>query len=217
MSGPTLTTRLLEAAREWVERLPSGLSSQMTVDVARRRLRLSHGQVEALTRRALRNVRALKLGEWVALPHAYDVRLEVSGWRLRVEVVLERVELSAGRYWVTLRTPGRVDLEESRVASVLMQGVLRAGAGRGAVRAVLERMLPSGLRWDGEVLEVTGSLPREGAVPARLFESSSLRMGAEHAPEGLWLSAEAWPGLMDLMQAVLGTELPRTPPSGHGT
>jgi len=33
----------------------------------------------------------------------------------------------------------------------------------------------------------------------------------EHCPEGLWLGAEAWPGLMDLLQVLVGTELPRTP------
>jgi hypothetical protein len=49
-------------------------------------------------------------------------------------------------------------------------------------------------------------------VPARLFESSSLVVNAEHVQEGLWLSAEAWPGLVDLMQAVLSMDLPRTPP-----
>jgi hypothetical protein len=209
MSG---ASRWWESAREWVGRLPATLSGEVTVDVSRRRLRLSHVRVEALTRRVLRDVRSLTLGEWSSLTHAYDVRVAVAGWKLRVEVVLERMELASGRYSVTLLTPGRVDLEESRVASALVQGVLRVGAGKAALRAVLEPMMPPGLRWDGQRLVVSGPLPKEGMVPARLFESSSLSMSAEHVPEGLWLSAEAWPGLVDLMQVVMSTDLPRAPP-----
>jgi hypothetical protein len=72
--------------------------------------------------------------------------------------------------------------------------------------------MPPGMSWDGQRFVVSGALPKDGAVPARLFESSSLVMSAEHGPEGLWLSAEAWPGLVDLMQVMLGTDLPRTPP-----
>ncbi len=209
MSSPS---RWWESAREWVGKLPSGLSSQVTVDVARRRLRLSHGRVEVLTRRVLRDVRALTVGDWVNLPRAYDVRLAVSGWRLRVDVAIERLELASGRYNLTLLTPGRVDLEESRAASVLVQGVLRIGGGKAALRTVLDQVLPEGLSWDGQRFRVSGALPNEGVVSARLFESSSLMMNAEHDPEGVWLSAEAWPGLVDLMQAVLSTELPRRPP-----
>jgi hypothetical protein len=55
-------------------------------------------------------------------------------------------------------------------------------------------------------------LPAEGPLPAKLFENASLAVSAEHCPEGLWLGAEAWPGLMDLLQVLVGTELPRTPP-----
>ncbi len=205
-------SRWWESAREWVGRLPAALSGEVTVDVTRRRLRLSHGRVEALTRRVLRDVDALTLGEWSALAHAYDVRLAVAGWKLRVEVSLERLDLSTGRYSVTLLTPGRVELEESRVASALVHGVLRVGAGKSALRAVLDPVMPPGMSWDGQRLVISGPLPAEGAVPARLFESSSLSMAAEHVQEGLWLSAEAWPGLMELMQVVLGTELPRKPP-----
>jgi hypothetical protein len=142
----------------------------------------------------------------------YEVRLTVSGWRLRVEATLERVELAAGRYKLWLRTPGKVELEDSGAASSLLMGVLRAGAGQGAVRALAEKLLPPGLRWDGKVLEVEGKLPQEGVISARLFESSSLAMSGEHSAEGLWLSAEAWPGLLDLLQAVFGTDLPRKPP-----
>jgi hypothetical protein len=69
-----------------------------------------------------------------------------------------------------------------------------------------------GLGWDGQRFTVAGALPKEGAVSARLFESSSLVVNAEHGPEGVWLSAEAWPGLVDLMQAVLTVDLPRKPP-----
>lgn len=205
-------SRWWESAKEWVGKLPSNLSGQVTVDVSRRRVRLSHARVEALSRRALRDVRQLVLGDWVNLPHAYDVRLAVSGWKLRVDVAIERLELASGRYHLTLLTPGRVDLEESRVASALMQGVLRVGGGKVALRTVLEQVMPEGLSWDGQRFKVTGALPKDGAVSSRLFESSSLMMNAEHEPEGVWLSAEEWPGLMDLMQAVLSVDLPRKPP-----
>lgn len=209
MSG---ASRWLESAKEWMGKWPSGWGSEVSVDMARRRLRLSHGRVEAIARRVLRDVRPLTVGDWVHLPQAYDVRLAVSGWKLRVEVALERLELSSGRYNLTLRTPGRVDLEESKMASALVQGVLRVGGGKAALRSVLEQVMPPGLGWDGQRFTVSGALPKEGAVPARLFESSSLVVNAEHVQEGLWLSAEAWPGLVDLMQAVLAMDLPRTPP-----
>ncbi|WP_375772384.1 Hsp20/alpha crystallin family protein [Archangium gephyra] len=209
MSG---ASRWWDSAREWVGKLPSGLSGEVTVDVGRKRLRLSHARVEALARRALRDVKALSVGDWVAGPQTYDVRLEVSGWKLRVEVALERLELASGRYHLTLRTPGRVDLEESRAASALVQGVLRLGGGKAALRTVLDQVMPKGLSWDGQRLQVSGALPKEGAVPARLFESSSLAVNAEHDSEGVWLSAEAWPGLVDLMQAMLSVDLPRKPP-----
>ncbi len=209
MSG---AARWWESAKEWVGKLPSGLSSEVSVDVARKRLRLSHARVEALTRRALRDVKGLTVGDWAHLPQTYDVRLEVSGWKLRVEVAVERLVLASGRYHLTLRTPGRVDLEESRMASALVQGVLRMGGGRAALRTMLEQVLPEGLGWDGQRFTVAGALPKEGVVAARLFESSSLAVNAEHGAEGLWLSAEAWPGLVDLMQAVLSVDLPRKPP-----
>jgi hypothetical protein len=197
--------------------LPSGLSREVSVDVGRKRLRLSHARVEALARRALRDVKGLTVGEWTHLPQAYDVRLAVSGWKLRVEVAVERLELAAGRYHLTLRTPGRVDLEESRMASALVQGVMRVGGGRAALRTMLEQVLPEGLGWDGQRLTVAGALPKEGAVSARLFESSSLAVNAEHGAEGVWLSAEAWPGLVDLMQVMLSVELLRKPPeTGNG-
>lgn len=201
-----------DSAREWVGKLPAGMSGEVSVDVAGKRLRLSHARVEALTRRVLRDVRNLKLGEWVTGPNAYDVRLEVAGWKGRVEVALERLELASGRYHLTLKTPGRVELEDSKVASALVQGVLRFGGGRTALRAVLDQVLPPGMRWDGQRLTVSGALPKEGAVPARLFQTSSLAMNAEHVPEGVWLTAESWPGLTDLMQVLLGMDLPRTPP-----
>jgi hypothetical protein len=168
--------------------------------------------VEAFTRRALRDSRVLTVGDWAHLPQAYDVRLAVSGWKLRVEVALERLELASGRYHLTLLTPGRVDLEESRAASALVQGVLRMGGGKAALRTVLDQVMPEGLSWDGQRLRVSGALPKEDVVPARLFEFSALVVNAEHDPEGVWLSAEAWPGLVDLMQAVLGADLPRKPP-----
>lgn len=212
MAGRSLATKVLEGALDWVKRLPSALSGDVAVDVGRKRVRLSHSRVEALTRQVLRNVKALELHDWDSGPEVYDVRLAVSGWRLRTEATLERVELAGGRYKLWLRTPGKVELEEAGAASALLMGVLRAGAGQGAVRALAEKLLPPGLRWDGKVLQVEGRLPNEGVVSARLFESSALAMSAEHCEEGLWLSAEAWPGLMDLLQAVFGTDLPRKPP-----
>ena len=209
MSGPS---RWWESAKEWVGKLPVGLSNEVSVDVARRRVRLSHARVEALTRKALQNVRALTLGDWVNLPHAYDVRLAVAGWKLRVEVTLERVELASGRYHLTLLTPGRVDLEESRAASMLVAGVLRMGGGKAALRSILDPVMPKGMSWDGQRLRVSGALPKEGVVSARLFESSALTINTEHVLEGVWFSAEAWPGLMDLMQVALNLDVPRMPP-----
>src|SRR5262245_17751670 len=81
---------------------------------------------------------------WDARAEVYDIRLSVSGWRLRVEATLERVELASGRYKLWLRTPGKVELESSQAASALLMGVLRAGAGRAAVRALAEKLLPPG-------------------------------------------------------------------------
>ncbi|HLM47085.1 MAG TPA: Hsp20/alpha crystallin family protein [Myxococcaceae bacterium] len=208
----TGASRWWDSAKEWVGKLPSGLSGEVAVDVGRKRLRLSHARVEALTRRVLRDVRPLTLGEWSTQPQTYDVRVAVSGWKLRVEVALERLELASGRYHLTLRTPGRVDVEESKMASALVQGVLRVGGGKAALRTLLEQVLPPGLGWDGQRFTVTGALPKEGVVSAKLFESTSLVVNAEHVSEGLWLSAEAWPGLMDLVQAVLSADLPRKPP-----
>ena len=208
----TGASRWWDSAKEWVGKLPSGLSGEVAVDVGRKRLRLSHARVEALTRRVLRDVRPLTLGEWSTQPQTYDVRVAVSGWKLRVEVALERLELASGRYHLTLRTPGRVDVEESKMASALVQGVLRVGGGKAALRTLLEQVLPPGLGWDGQRFTVTGALPKEGVVSAKLFESTSLVVNAEHMAEGLWLSAEAWPGLMDLVQAVLSVDLPRKPP-----
>lgn len=208
----TGASRWWDSAKEWVGKLPSGLSGEVAVDVGRKRLRLSHARVEALTRRVLRDVRPLTLGDWVTQPQTYDVRVAVSGWKLRVEVALERLELASGRYHLTLRTPGRVDVEESKMASALVQGVLRVGGGKAALRTLLEQVLPPGLGWDGQRFTVTGALPKEGVVSAKLFESTSLVVNAEHVAEGLWLSAEAWPGLMDLVQAVLSADLPRKPP-----
>jgi len=212
MARRSLATKILEGALEWVRQLPSALSGDVAVDVGRKRVRLSHARVEVLTRQMLQRVKALELRAWGAGPAVYDVRLLVRGWRLRVETTLERVELSGGQYKLWLRTPGKVELESSEAVSALVMGVLRAGAGQAGVRALAEKLLPPGLRWDGQVLVVEGRLPNEGVVPARLFESSALAMSAEHCEEGLWLSAEAWPGLMDLLQAVFGTDLPRRPP-----
>ncbi len=212
MAGQSLATKILESAFDWAKRLPAALSGEVAVDVGRKRVRLSHARVEALARQVLRSVKALELGTWESGASVYDVRLTVSGWRLRVEATLERVELASGRYKLWLRTPGKVELEESGTASALLMGVLRAGAGQAALRTLAEKLLPPGIRWDGQVLQVEGKLPKEGVVSARLFESSSLAMSAEHCAEGLWLSAEAWPGLMDLLQAVFGTDLPRKPP-----
>ncbi len=208
MSRSSLTSRLLD----WVNRLPAALSRELAVDVSRKRLRLSHARVEELTRRLLRDVRSFELGSWSALPQVYDVRFAVAGWKLRAEVALERVEVARGRFLITLLTPGRVEVEESRAASTLLQGVLRASAGTAALRAVLDRVLPENLKWDGQRFRVDGPLPREGLVSARLFESSSVAVSAEHGPDGLWLSAEEWPRLMDLLGVMLGTDLPRTPP-----
>jgi hypothetical protein len=212
MAGQSLAAKLLEGALDWVKRLPEGLAADVAVDAGRKRVRLSHARVEALTRQMLRNVKALELRSWESGPAVYDVRLSVKGWRVRVETALERVELAGGRYKLWLRTPGKVELEESGTASALLMGMLRAGAGRGAVRALAEKLLPPGLRWDGQVLVVEGKLPKEGIVSARLFETSALAVTAEHCAEGLWLSAEALPGLMELLLAVIGTDLPRTPP-----
>ncbi|AEI62062.1 hypothetical protein [Corallococcus macrosporus] len=212
MSGQSLTGKMLEGARKWAKRLPNALSDDMAVDVSRGRVRLSHSRVEAVARQLLTRLKHFELREWSAREDVYDVRFSVRGWRLRVETTPERVELAAGRYRLWLRTPGVVALEESQTASSLVMGVLRAGAGRAAMRALAERMLPPGIRWDGQVLQVEGPLPEEGVLPARLFDTAALAMTAEHQAEGLWLSAEAWPGLMDLLQVVFGTELPRTPP-----
>ncbi len=212
MAGQSLATKILEGALDWVKGLPSALSADVAVDVGRKRVRLSHPRVEALTRQMLRNVKKLELRSWESGPAVYDVRVAVNGWKLRVETTLERVELAGGRYKLWLRTPGKVELEESKTASALLMGVLRAGAGQAALRALAEKLLPPNIRWDGKVLLVEGKLPQEGVISARLFESSSLAMSAEHCAEGLWLSAEAWPGLVDLLQAVFGTDLPRKPP-----
>lgn len=212
MSESSRGRGLLEGVRDLLGRLPKALSGQVTVDVSGRRLRLSHERMEVLTRRLLRDVKPLEVGDWKHLPHAYDVRLKAAGWKLRVDVALERVELSGGRYHVTLRTPGRVDLEEAPMASALVAGVLKLGAGTDALRAVLDKVLPSGLRWDGQRFQTAGRLPQEGVVSARLFESAALVMSAEHTAEGVWLSAEEWPGLLDLANVVLGLELPRAPP-----
>jgi hypothetical protein len=210
MARHPLASKILEGALDWAKRLPA-LSSDVAVDVGRKRVRLSHPRVEALSRQVLAKVKALELHTWESGPAVYDVRFSVSGWRLRAEATLERLELAAGTYKLWLRTPGRVELEESRAGSLLM-GVVRLGAGQGALRALAEKLLPPGIRWDGQVLVVEGKLPKEGVVSAKLFETSSLVLTAEHSAEGLWLSAEAWPGLMDLLQAVLGADLPRKPP-----
>jgi hypothetical protein len=213
MARQPLAAKILEGALDWAKRLPEALSSDVAVDVGRKRVRLSHARVEALARQVLAKVKALELHSWEPGPAAYEVRFSVSGWRLRVEATLERVELAAGTYKLWLRTPGKVELEESRAGSLLV-GVLRLGAGQGAVRALAEKLLPPGIRWDGQLLVVEGKLPKEGAVSAKLFEASSLVISGEHSPEGLWLAAEAWPGLMDLVQAVMGTDLPRKPAGG---
>jgi hypothetical protein len=97
MAGQSLATKILEGALDWAKRLPSALSGDIAVDVGRKRVRLSHPRVEALTRQVLRNVKVLELRTWEAGPAVYEVRLTVSGWRLRVEATLERVELAAGR------------------------------------------------------------------------------------------------------------------------
>lgn len=215
MSDSSRGRTLLEGLNHLLGRVPEALSGQVAVDVARRRLRLSHERVEALARRALRDVKPLEVGEWAHLPHAYDVRVKAAGWKLRVDVALERVELAGGRYHLTLRTPGRVEMEEAPMASALM-GVLRFGAGTDAMRLLLDKVLPPGLRWDGQRFRTSGKLPKEGAVAARLFETSSLVVNAEHTAEGVWFSAEEWPGLLDLVNVVMGLELPRTPPGQSG-
>ena len=211
MARQPLASKFLEGALGWVKRLPAALASDVVVVVGRKRVRLSHARVEALARQVLAKVKALELHSWEDGPETYDVRFSVSGWRLRAELTPERVELSGGTYTLRLRTPGKVELEESRAGSLLV-GVLRLGAGQGAVRALADKLLPPGIRWDGQVLVVEGKLPKEGVVSAKLFESSSLVMSAEHSPEGLWLAAEEWPNLMDLLQVLVGTDLPRKPP-----
>ncbi|NPD25755.1 hypothetical protein [Corallococcus exiguus] len=197
-------TEMLDGVVAWARALPAGLSNQVAVDVSGRRVRLSHARVEALSRGVLGRVKGLTLRSWDITPSVYDLRLDVRGWKLRVETTPQRVELAEGRYTLWLATPGRVELEESPGASSLLMGALRTGAGKAALQALARKLLPPGLAWDGQVLRVEGALPKEGALAARLFESSSLRMTAEHAPEGLWLSAEEWPGLLDLLQAALG-------------
>ncbi|NTX15062.1 hypothetical protein HUA76_30140 [Myxococcus sp. CA056] len=212
MSSQSLAMKLLEGAREWAKRLPSPLSGDVAVDVGGKRLRLSHVRVETVVRQLLGKAKNVELRHWETRPELYDIRLSVKGWKLRVETTLERVEFVSGRYRLWLRTPGRVELEESRGASALVMGLLRAGASRSALRAMAERFLPPGFHWDGQVLQVEGRLPAEGVLSARLFETASLAMSVEHVEEGLWLGAEEWPGLVDMLQAVFGTELPRTPP-----
>ncbi|RKH62145.1 hypothetical protein [Corallococcus aberystwythensis] len=197
-------TGMLDGVLAWARTLPEGLSNQVAVDVAGRRVRLSHARVEALSRGVLGRVKGLALRSWDSTPAVYDLRLDVRGWKLRVETTPQRVELAGGGYTLWLATPGRVELEESPGASSLLMGALRTGAGKAALQALARRLLPPELAWDGQVLRVEGRLPKDGALAARLFESSSLNMTAEHAPEGLWLSAEAWPGLLDLLQASLG-------------
>ncbi|NOK17747.1 hypothetical protein [Corallococcus carmarthensis] len=197
-------TGMLDGVLAWARALPEGLSNQVAVDVAGRRVRLSHARVEALSRGVLGRVKGFTLRSWDSAAAVYDLRLDVRGWKLRVETTPQRVELAQGRYTLWLATPGRVELEESPGASSLLMGALRTGAGRAALQALARKLLPPGLAWDGQVLRVEGRLPKEGALAARLFESSSLRMTAVHAPEGLWLSAEEWPGLLDLLQAALG-------------
>ncbi|CAM3965568.1 hypothetical protein G4177_07805 [Corallococcus sp. ZKHCc1 1396] len=202
MAGPW--TGMLEGALAWARALPEQLSSEVAVDVAGRRVRLSHARVEALSRQVLQGVKGLELRSWASGLAVYDLRLSVRGWKLRVETTPERVELAQGRYTLWLATPGRVELEESPGASSLLMGALRTGAGRAALKALAQKLLPPELRWDGQVLRVEGRLPEDGALAARLFEASSLHLSSVHAPEGLWLSAEAWPGLLDLLQAALG-------------
>jgi hypothetical protein len=197
-------TGMLDGVVAWARGLPEGLASQVAVDVAGRRVRLSHARVEALSRQVLRGVKGLELRAWATTPAVYDLRLEVRGWKLRVEATPQRVELARGRYTLWLSTPGRVELEGAPGASSLLMGALRTGAGRAAMRGLAQKLLPPELAWDGQVLRVEGRLPKDGALAARLFESSTLRMSAEHAPEGLWLSAEEWPGLLDLLRAALG-------------
>lgn len=211
MARQPLASKFLEGALDWVKRLPTALASDVAVDVGRKRVRLSHARVEALARQVLARVKSLELHAWEDGPEVYGLRFSVSGWRLFAEATLERLELVSGTYKVWLRTPGKVELEESKAGSLLV-GVLRLGAGQGAVRALAEKLLPPNIRWDGKVLVVQGNLPKEGVISAKLFESSSLAMSAEHTPDGLWLAAEEWPNVMDLLQVVMGTDLPRKPP-----
>lgn len=211
MAQPSRASKILEGALDWVKRLPTALSSEVAVDVGRKRVRLSHARVEALARQVLARVKVLQLHSWEDGAEVYDVRFSVSGWRVRAEVTLERLELASGTYKVWLRTPGKVELEESKAGSLLV-GVLRLGAGQGAVRALAEKLLPPNIRWDGQVVVVQGKLPKEGVISASLFESASLSLAAEHSPDGLWLAAEEWPHLVDLLQAILGTDLPRKVP-----
>ncbi|WP_223643327.1 hypothetical protein [Corallococcus sp. EGB] len=203
MAGQSLTG-MLDGVLAWARALPEGLSNQVAVDVGGRRVRLSHARVEALSRGVLGRVKGLTLRGWDSGATVYDLRLDVRGWKLRVETTPQRVELARGRYTLWLATPGRVELEGSPGASSLLMGALRTGAGKATLQALARRLLPPELAWDGQVLRVEGRLPGDGALAARLFESSSLMMTAAHAPEGLWLSAEEWPGLVDLLQAALG-------------
>ncbi|MFP2957042.1 hypothetical protein ACLEPN_04205 [Myxococcus sp. 1LA] len=165
MSGQSLAAKMLEGAREWARRLPAALSEDVAVDVGRKRVRLSHARVEAVVRQLLGRLKNFELRHWSAHPQVYDVRFSVHGWKLRVETSLERVELVSGRYRLWLKTPGVVELEESRTASSLMMGVLRAGAGRAAMRVLAERLLPPGIRWDGQVLQVEGRCRRKACCP----------------------------------------------------
>lgn len=203
MAGQSLTG-MLDGVLAWARTLPEGLSNQVAVDVAGRRVRLSHARVEALTRGVFRRLRGVTLRGWDTTATVYDLRLDVRGWKLRVETTPQRVELARGCYTLWLATPGRVELEEAPGASFLLMGALRTGAGKAALQALARRMLPPDLAWDGQALRIEGKLPKEGVLAARLFESSALLMTAAHAPEGLWLSAEEWPGLLDLLQAAVG-------------
>ena len=207
MAGQPLAAKILEGALDWVKRLPEALSADVAVDVGRKRVRLSHARVEALTRQVLRNVKALELHAWESGPRVYDVRLTVSGWRLRVEATLERVELASGRYKLWLRTPGKVELEQAAAGLGTADGRAAGGSGAGRRcgpwrRSCCRRACAGTARcWRWKA-----RLPKEG-VDLRRGSSSPphWRMSAEHCAEGLWLSAEAWPGLMDLLQAALGT------------
>ncbi|OJH35152.1 hypothetical protein [Cystobacter ferrugineus] len=50
MAEQSRATKMLEGALDWVKRLPSTMSADVAVDVGRKRVRLSHARVEALTR-----------------------------------------------------------------------------------------------------------------------------------------------------------------------